>query len=123
MICGVGVDIVEIKRFAKALSRNGFVKRVFSNAEIRYSRIKPNKLEHYAARFAAKEAVLKALGTGIAKGITWHDVKITKSKDGDVSATLYNKAKSIARQKKIRRILVSISHSANYAAAFAIAGG
>ena len=121
MISGIGVDIIENKRFAKALLRKGFIKKVFSSAEIKYCESKPNKVEHYAGRFAAKEAILKALGTGLANGITWHDIEIKKNAKGNIATFLHKKAKKSAQQKRIKQFFISITHTKNYAAAFAIA--
>src|SRR3954464_9347827 len=84
VIVGTGIDIVEVPRVAAALTRFGgrFERRVFTEAEIRYCRSKPNADERFAARFAAKEAALKALGTGWRGGIAWRDVEVRRESGG-----------------------------------------
>ena len=125
MIIGIGVDIVEIERFKSVLKRRGerFIIRIFTKGERHYSEKKLNRLGHYAARFAAKEAVLKALGTGWSGGIQWTDVEVVPGKAGSLSARLQGLAAKIARQKKIKVVHLSLTHSDKYAAATAVAEG
>ena len=80
MIVGMGVDIVEVPRIRAAIERFGdrFLHRLFTAAEIRYCESKANKFERFAARFAAKEAALKAIGTGLSRGISWQDVEVVR---------------------------------------------
>ena len=123
MIAGTGLDIVEIERFSKALERNGktFIKKVFTKGERKYSDSQHNPLQHYAARFAAKEAVLKAIKTGWTKGTSWQDVEIIRCRDGSVRVSMKNISEKIAKQKKIKQIHLTITHTKDYAAAFAVA--
>ena len=85
MIVGLGIDIIEIKKLHDALDRNGnrLKNRTFTKTEIRYCEKHTNKFQHYAARFAAKEAVFKALGTGWSQGVGWHDVEVCNLPTGN----------------------------------------
>lgn len=108
---GLGIDIVEIERFRNICERTpSFTKKMFSESERKYCDSKPDPYPHYAARFAAKEAVLKALGTGFSQGIGYRDVEVELSKDGRPTAKLYNKAAEIKGNKEIA---ISISHTSN----------
>src|SRR5678816_351645 len=84
MIVGTGVDIAEVPRVAAAIERFGerFLKRIFTDAEIKYCDSKHNRVERFAARFAAKEAALKAIGTGLRMGISWREVEVTRLPGG-----------------------------------------
>ena len=113
MIYGTGIDIIEIDRIEKAIKRWGktFLEHVFLKEEIEYARRRKFPTQHFAARFAAKEAVLKAFGEN--SHISWKDIKITNDKDG--------KPLCQYRDKKFKRkILISISHTKTYAVASAI---
>lgn len=123
MIAGVGIDLVELKRFAAALRRQGapLLKKLFTPAERRYCDSRKNRIPHYSARFAAKEAVLKALGTGWSGGIRWTDVEIVRDKSGPVTVRLAGRAKETAARRKIRRVHLSITHAESHAAAVAVA--
>ncbi len=119
MIQGIGIDIIEIERIKEAINKGGerFVRRVFTNLEINYCNKKRLKYQHFAVRFAAKEAVFKALGTGWQKGVRWVDVEIVNDKLGKPMINLFGKTKELAEKMKIKRIYISLSHSANYAIA------
>ena len=123
MIVGVGIDLVEMDRFKSAMKRHGdrFLSRLFTESERRYCEAKWNRLAHYTARFAAKEAVLKALGTGWSGGIHWTDVEVAHAGAGMVVAKLFGRAAKVARKMKIRTVHINITHSRNYAAAVAVA--
>lgn len=125
MIIGHGIDVVEIPRMAEVLKRHGerFVERIFTEAERAYCCGKKRELEHLAGRFAAKEAVLKVLGTGWVGKITWHDVEVINNPAGQPHVTLSGESADIARRLGITRIIVSISHTENWAAASAIGLG
>src|SRR5438093_509073 len=112
MIMGIGVDVVEISRFARAVDRwgNTFLGRIFTTQELDYSRSKKNPTPHIAARFAVKEAVAKALSTGWSGGFRWKDVEVEHDVSGKPSVVLYGRVKDLLRGN---RILVSISHSEN----------
>jgi holo-[acyl-carrier protein] synthase len=122
MIVGTGVDIAETSRIEQNLHRHGdrFTKRVFTPAEIAYCEKFKNRAERFAARFAAKEAVFKALGTGWREGIRWLDVEITHQPTGKPELALTGRAQEIARELRVTRMSVSISHSDRYVVAMVI---
>jgi holo-[acyl-carrier protein] synthase len=122
MICGTGVDIAETSRIERSLERHGerFTKRVFTTAEIAYCDRFKNRAERYAARFAAKEAAFKALGTGWREGIRWLDVEIVHLPSGKPELVLTGRAEEIAREMHVARTSVSISHSDRYVVAMVI---
>ena len=122
MIIGHGIDVVEIPRLAEALARHGdrFIERVFTPTERDYCLGKKRELEHLAGRFAAKEAVLKVLGTGWAGQISWLDVEVTNNPAGQPSVRLAGESARVAERLGIARILISISHTGDWAAASAI---
>ena len=123
MIVGVGIDLIELERFKAAMKRQGapFLEKLFTAAERRYCEGKWNRSAHYAARFAAKEAVLKALGTGWSGGIRWTDVEVVREGVGSVSVRLAGQAKKAASRRKVRRIHLNITHAEKAAAAVAVA--
>lgn len=121
-IFGIGTDIVNIKRMEKVLKKNGFSfkKRIFSKNEIRYSKTKKNSSSYFAKRFAAKEALSKALGTGIRKGINFKDIEISNDYFGKPSIKLKGTvAKFLKRKikKKKYSIYLSLSDEKNWAQA------
>lgn len=122
MICGTGVDIAETSRLERSLERHGerFTKRVFTAAEIAYCDRFKNRAERYAARFAAKEAAFKALGTGWREGIRWLDVEIVHLPSGKPELVLTGRAEEIAREMRVARKSVSISHSDRYVVAMVV---
>lgn len=121
MIFGTGTDIMEIVRVKKALQRNPkLLDRLFTAYEIAYFQSRNMNVQHIAGGFCAKEAVVKALGTGV-RGFSWKDVEILRGSSGKPMVKLYNKAKEIAASNNISTIFISISHSENYAMAIAIA--
>ncbi|HTS67901.1 MAG TPA: holo-ACP synthase [Terriglobia bacterium] len=125
MILGIGVDIAETLRIERSLERHGerFSQRVFTPAEIAYCEKFKNRAERYAARFAAKEAAFKALGTGWRDGIRWLDVEVVHLPSGKPELVLSGKALEIARQMRVTRMAVSISHSDRYVVAEVIFEG
>jgi holo-[acyl-carrier protein] synthase len=122
MIVGTGVDIVEVPRVAAAIERHGarFISRVFTDAEIRYCDSKANRVERYAARFAAKEAALKAIGTGWRHGIGWRDVEVRREPGGRPTIGFAGKAAEFAARLGVARAFVSLSHTAEHAIAHVI---
>lgn len=120
---GVGIDIIEIERVRAALERHGdrFLRHVFLEGEVAYcsSRRKPES--HYAARFAAKEAVVKALAVKKGMRFLWRDIEVRRNPDGAPSITLSGRAREMAAQRAIRDIHVSLSHSDTHAVALATA--
>lgn len=123
MIKGIGTDIIEIKRIKNAAEKGkGFLERVFLVGELTYSFEKKDPYPSLAARFAAKEAVMKALGTGF-QGISWHDIEVVCEEKGKPVIVLHGGAAEIAGVNGIKQILISLSHSREFATAFAIAVG
>ena len=122
MIFGVGVDLVELARFKAAMKRQGasLLEKLFTASERRYCEGKWNRIAHYTARFAAKEAVLKALGTGWSGGIRWTDVEVVRGGTGSVSVRLTGMAKKLAAKRGVRRVHLNITHAETHAAAVAI---
>ncbi len=122
-IVGHGIDIVETARIKALVENHGehFLERVFTPAEQRYCALSPKRyFEHLAGRFAAKEAVLKVLGTGWRGGIAWTDVEVVKETSGQPKIVLTGECLRIARELGIRRWHVSISHIETHATASAI---
>ena len=122
MIVGTGVDIAEVPRIAASIDRFGerFLKRVFTAAEIRYCEPKANKAERFAARFAAKEAALKAIGTGLHFGISWQDVEVTRQPGGRPTIAFHRNAGDFFRKLGARRAHLSLSHTTEHAIAYVI---
>ncbi len=122
-----GVDLVEIVRIEKSIADHGerFIERCFTKAEADYARSarNPRDIERFAARFAAKEAVLKTLGTGWADGIAWTDVEIRSAPTGQPFVVIAGKAKLIADDLGISTFHLSLSHTGNHAIASVIACG
>ncbi len=119
MIKGIGVDVVEISRFQQAIDRWGdlFLHKVFTEREFAYSQSKKNQAQHFAARFAVKEAMSKAISTGWSGGFRWKDVEVENDAAGKPSVILDGNIKKILAGKRIH---VSISHSENIVVAFAV---
>ena len=122
-VLGIGTDITECLRIAQMIERHGelFVGRVYTPAEIEYCRARKMATQHFAGRWAAKEAVLKALGTGWRRGISWRDVEILNGAGGRPQAFLKGGTQEIAEKMGINGILVSISHCRSHATAYAVA--
>lgn len=113
-ILGVGTDIVEVERVREMVERDtGFAERVFTRRELDYSLPKVTRYEHLAARFAAKEAVAKALG----RSFSWHEVEMTNNSDGKPEVTLYDRAKAAANGATVH---LSVSHTREHACAVAV---
>ena len=125
MIVGMGVDIAEVDRIQTAIERHGepFLRRVFTNAERGYCEQFKNKYERYAGRFAAKEAAMKALGTGWRRGVRWVDFEVVREANGRPSIALDGVAKEIAAKLGVKRISLSITHTATQALAQVIFEG
>ena len=119
MIVGTGIDITEVQRIAASIERFGrrFLERVFTPEEIRYCEAKANKTERYAGRFAAKEAAMKAIGTGWSRGVTWHDVEVRRSPGGRPALIFHAKAAEFFQKLGAVRAHLSITHTADSAMA------
>jgi holo-[acyl-carrier protein] synthase len=125
VVIGIGVDITECARIERMLEKHGqlFLKRVYTPREIDYCTGRKAAVQHYAGRWAAKEAVLKTLGTGWAHGIQWTDAEVVNQQGGKPIIVLAGKALEISAQLGIREIMISISHCQSYAVAYATAIG
>jgi holo-[acyl-carrier protein] synthase len=119
VIVGTGIDIVEVLRIAASVERFGerFLNRVFTANEIRYCREKQNAMERFAARFAAKEAGFKAIGTGWRNGVTWRDVEVGREPGGRPTVCFSGKAAEFAARLGARHASLSLSHTAELAIA------
>jgi len=116
----IGIDIVEVDRIEQmAKEHKQFLTRVYTDHEITYCNKKKNKYQHFAARFAAKESVLKALGVGWGRDIKWTDVEVVNDSLGRPRITAYGGVKKLMEQKGVIDILVSLSHISHYAVASA----
>ncbi|MBV8969090.1 MAG: holo-ACP synthase [Verrucomicrobia bacterium] len=122
MIFGIGVDVVETRRIAESIERLGerFLERVYQPGEIEYCRSMRAPAPHFAARFAAKEAVSKAFGTGFSNQVNWRDIEIRRKATGEPFVVLHSGAAELAKRLGIRTIFVSLSHSDEYAVANAV---
>jgi holo-[acyl-carrier protein] synthase len=113
-----GVDIVKVSRIEHLFSqRENNIRRVFTPAEIKYCQNKRHKFQHLAARFAAKEAMLKAIGTGWADGVRWKDIEVINDESGRPYLNLYGKVRDIVDRMKVENITISLSHCSEYAIA------
>ena len=120
MIIGNGVDMVEVARISEKLDRKGFREWVFAAGEIEYCEKGTSRAEHYAARFAAKEAFLKATGLGLQAGHELHLIEVVVDDLGKPSITLHGHFKKLAESNRWNKIHVSLTHVAAYACAFVI---
>ncbi len=119
MIVGSGIDLVEIDRIQNSLDRFGdrFLNRIFTAGEKRYCLSKKNAAESLAARFAAKEAAAKALGTGINYGITWREIEVQRAPDGRPSLQFHGRAAEYAKRIGVQNMALSLTHSRSTAMA------
>ena len=119
MIVGTGIDIAETARIKQAMARHGerFARRIYTPGEIAYCEQHKNKAERYAARFAAKEAAFKALGTGWRNGVQWREVEVVHQPTGKPELRLTGRAEELARELGVARMAVSLSHSDRYVVA------
>ncbi|HKR30604.1 MAG TPA: holo-ACP synthase [Terriglobales bacterium] len=122
MIIGTGVDICEVPRIAASIARFGdrFLQKVFTPGEIRYCQSKRNSVERFAARFAAKEAAMKALGTGASRGVTWTSIEIGHAPGGRPILKLHGRTAQVAEQLGVHRISLSVTHTESSAMAMVI---
>mgnify|MGYP001571702240 CR=1 FL=1 len=122
-IVGIGTDIVECVRIGQMIEKHGelFLQRVFTPRELIYCQGRKNATEHFAGRWAAKEAILKCLGTGWKNGISWTDVEVRNNFDGAPHVYLGGVAKERAQQLQVSDLWLTISHCRTYATAYALA--
>jgi holo-[acyl-carrier protein] synthase len=119
VIVGLGLDIAEIDRIEAAIARHGaaFLERLFTPGEVAYCERYKNKFERYAGRFAAKEAAMKALGTGWSGGVRWRDIEVIRDPSGKPSLHLAGVARQLADSLGVKNISLTITHSGNLALA------
>lgn len=125
MILGTGIDLAEVARIREAVDKYGrrFLERVFTAEEIAYVESKANRYERYAARFAAKEAGMKAIGTGWRRGVRWQDFEVRNQRSGKPGLVLHGEAAEVARRMGVETIHLSLTHTAALAQAFVILEG
>jgi holo-[acyl-carrier protein] synthase len=123
MIIAHGIDLVDCPRIENMINRHNerFLERIFTAAEQAYADSNKNRIEKYAGRFAAKEAILKLMGTGWRGKISWTDIEITNNSSGQPQVALDGEVKKIAEQLGFMQISISITHTANFAIASAVA--
>ena len=122
MIVGTGIDICEVPRIRAAFERFGerFLRRVFTEGEIRYADRKANRFERYAARFAAKEAGMKAIGTGWRRGVRWRDFEVVSLPSGKPTLEFHGKAREFADRLRVTNVALSMTHTKDQAMASVI---
>lgn len=122
MIVGTGIDLAEVDRIAAAIERFGdrFLRRVFTEAEMRYCDSKANRMERYAGRFAAKEAAMKAVGTGWRGGVAWTDFEVRREPGGKPTMSFHGKAAEFASKLGVKNVALSITHTKDMAMAMVI---
>ena len=123
MIVGLGTDIIEVVRIGQMIERHGehFLQRVYTDEEIRYCQRRKESYQHFAGRWAAKEAVMKTLGTGWSRGVSWKDIEVCSMKSGQPTISIQGGARDFANRLGIDEVLVTISHCRIFATATAIA--
>ncbi len=122
MIIGIGVDVVDIERFRDVIERlkDRFILRVFTPGEQQFCNGHRDTVPHFAVRFAAKEALFKALGTGWAKGVTWLDVEVQRERQDAPTMVLHGEALRLSEAKGVHALHISLSHTDNWAVAMVI---
>lgn len=125
MILGIGIDLVEVARVSRACDRFGdrFLKRLFLGGEIEYCLGYGNPMPHLAARFAAKEAISKAFGTGIGAELGWHDMEVCRHQSGQPYAILHGKGIGLLEKLRGSAVFLSLTHTDTHAAAVAVIEG
>ncbi len=121
MIYGIGIDLIEVERVKKSIEKiSGFKEKIFTSKEISYCESKSRKFEHFAARFAAKEAYFKAIGTGWRNGLAFNEIEVVNDILGKPEMRFNGKADELSRKKKFKSVNVSISHIKETASAVVI---
>ena len=124
-IVGIGTEIVECPRIGRMVEHHGelFLRRVYTEREIRHCQARKHAIEHFAAHWAAKEAIFKALGTSWARGVAWTDVEVRVPRAGRPTVFIAGAAKAVALRLRVADIQVTLSHCRTYATAYALALG
>lgn len=119
---GIGIDLVRIPRMREVIARwdERFLRRVFTEEEIAYCRRRRDPVTHFAGRFAAKEAALKALGTGLSMGINWRELEVRRERGGPPTLALSGRSREVGLRRGGRRMLLTITHDGDYAVAQAM---
>jgi holo-[acyl-carrier protein] synthase len=119
---GIGIDLAVIARMRQVVARwdERFLRRVFTEGEIAYCRRRRDPIPHFAARFAAKEAALKALGTGLSMGVKWRELEVRRERGAAPTMVLTGRCHAIARARGADRVLISLTHDGDYAMAQAM---
>ena len=122
MILGTGIDVAEVGRIRRSIDRFGsrFVERIYTPGEIAYVERKANRFERYAARFAAKEAAMKAIGTGWKRGVRWVDFEVVNLPSGKPTLQFHGVAGMIARELGVKCVALSLTHTAELGVAFLV---
>jgi len=122
MVLGLGTDLIETRRVKESVDRFGarFLERIFTAGEIAYCTRKKNAAESFAARFAAKEAGAKALGTGISRGVSWREFEVKREASGRPSLHLSGRAAELAEAMGVKRVQLSLTHSQEFALAVVV---
>jgi holo-[acyl-carrier protein] synthase len=125
VVVGIGIDVVEIARVRRLMERwqERFLRRVFTDEEIAYALRRHDPAEHLAARFAAKEATLKALGTGLSMGVRWREMEVRRPGGGRPTLALSGRTAALGAARGVRRLHVSLTHDAGLAVAQVLAEG
>jgi holo-[acyl-carrier protein] synthase len=121
-VLGIGVDLTQMPRMRRVVARwaDRFLQRVFTERELAYCRRRRDPIPHLAARFAAKEATLKALGTGLSMGVNWRELEVGRERGQAPTMTLHGRCRAIARSRGGRQVLLSLTHDGEYAMAQAM---
>src|SRR3954453_20921425 len=124
-IIGIGIDLVDCARIENSIERFGerFLHRVFTEGEIEYSQSMKFPARHFAARFAAKEALSKAFGTGIGKAMGWKDIDVRRRASGEPFVVLEGGAKALAEERGVTSVWITLSHTDNHAMAMIVVEG
>jgi len=122
LIVGTGIDLAEVPRIRLAIERYGrrFIERIYTPGEIAYVERKANRFERYAARFAAKEAGMKAIGTGWRRGVTWQDFEVKNLPGGRPTLLLHGVAAKVAATLGVKQISLSLTHTSEQGMAFVV---
>jgi holo-[acyl-carrier protein] synthase len=125
VILGTGIDVAEVDRIRQAIERHGhrFIDRIYTSSEIAYVESKANRFERYAARFAAKEAGMKAIGTGWKRGVRWQDFEVANLPSGKPTLSLHGVAAEVAANLGVRSVALSMTHTALQGMAIVILEG